>query len=327
MLAIALPWTLYVLMHKQADLNTWVSEVALRIENKYTTRVHPIAYVAYFVVILLVFPWTLFFLIGLGAGIGSWVKRFSGSERENPDSRLLRLLACWVILPLIIMSFFPERRDRYALPLLAPTAMLIAIVVRQVFRERPARDKLSRLLLRVQWILLGAALLGVVAYGVFLGKTVDGGRWLTPALGLAALVAGGILLTGLVHYSSRSAMAIVPGTVAVMLLLQGVFLHGYGQSVDGRSGGKILAGKILEVVPDPIVYDTDAIHRPLDLYIYLNRLLRPLPDVQSLRACDRDQVVLFMREKHVAPRADFQYIGSALISRSWWDAYLLPRKA
>src|SRR5205814_2356084 len=121
---------------------------------------NPLSYLTLFAYVM---PWTIFFVIGLIESTLAATRR-----RENQGAVLALLL---VALPVVVMSFFPDRKERYLLPLLAPAAILASIGVRQVMRSEA----------RWAWIAHGIVLLaiaiGLPLTGTISLKTVNGQPW------------------------------------------------------------------------------------------------------------------------------------------------------
>lgn len=153
--AVALPWYLVVVSRTPGLARYFLVD---QLWERYTTEVHQRGgSPGYFIAVLLVgaLPWTPALIVGAWR---LW------RERAHAEARLL---ACWLLVPLIFLSFSGSKLPAYLLPS-APAAALIAAYGLQ----RQGRA--------VAWS--GAALLGLVAIaGWWLGP-----RALAHAVGIEA---------------------------------------------------------------------------------------------------------------------------------------------
>jgi 4-amino-4-deoxy-L-arabinose transferase-like glycosyltransferase len=278
-LAIALPWTLYAAWLNRHMLGLIYNEVALGTEASYETRTRWHSYIVFFPMML---PWLIWFLTG-----------FIEAARGR-DSRWLLIL--WLILPIAVMEFFPERRDRYLLPMAGPAALLAAY---GVLRHVPAWRKwtnLQKWLVILHGLCIATIAIGLPIYGAWKLTTVDGQPWYTPAFASAVVASATmILLAGILVYR-RSRLGFIGGTVLLMLLSNLVFLWGYKDSSSGRSQGRVLAIAILDRYPDALVYNATPDRRkflPLELLIYLNRDVPAVDDPAKLPTADQPQVLIY----------------------------------
>ncbi len=89
--------------------------------------------------------------------------------------------AAWLliagVLPLIVMSFFPDRKDRYALPAFIPLALLVAHGMQVLLT---GRGLLRRVLVALHYATLAAVVIGLPIAAATILKTVDDRPWLAP---------------------------------------------------------------------------------------------------------------------------------------------------
>jgi len=114
LLAIALPWYLYLLAKVPGAWDAWLGEATMRDEIATERRAPWYHYLQF---IPMMAPWTVWIVVGL---IALFV--------DNPyrHNRRIRLALVLVVVPIFIMSFFWVKRNRYLLPMLAPASILAA---------------------------------------------------------------------------------------------------------------------------------------------------------------------------------------------------------
>jgi 4-amino-4-deoxy-L-arabinose transferase-like glycosyltransferase len=319
MLAVALPWTLYAMWINRHMLGLVYNELSLGTEAAYETRIRWHGYIVFFPLML---PWLIWFLTGL-------VEVF----RAGRSAARLWLAIFWLFLPIAVMTFFPERRDRYLLPMVGPAALLAAYgVLRHVPRWRQWTP------FQLTLVLLHAAVLIVIAialpiWGSYKILNVEGHPWYTRGLATAVVAAALAILLAAVLVYRRSRIGFVAGTVGLTLLANLVFLYGYKDSSSGRSQGKLLAMQILNAYPNADVYNAAPQRRkflPLELLIYLNRDVRPLPDPAALAPSDRPQILIYPPDQaqpdwaFVVPPG-FHEIAQRMINTGVYHAFVRER--
>ena len=329
-MAIALPWTLYVMRVYPGRMTEWYGEVTLaaegRLENRFGRWFSYLAFVGW------IAPWTVWFIGGLWASATQWWQR-----REPPSvgtSRGVGLMLAWVLVPLIGMSFFPERRERYALPIVGPAAVLAGWALLEYLaslgRERsnaPQRWPLALHWAIVALVAIGVPVLGSV--GIRGIRTVEGGPWFSPTVAIVGGVIALLLVLSTFRWSRPRSYMIAAGGFAMMLVVQVLFTYGYAKSPDGRSEARPLVQAVLEKYPDAIVYN--AVNRarrrdlPLEMTIYFNRVVPRAEDVSRLSPGDHPQVIVFP-DGAEHPPAGFVPVARKYIKQEWWNAYVLPAK-
>lgn len=322
-LAISLPWTIYILRHQPGRVSEWYNEVTLGTEAKFEKRIG--VWFSYFAFVGWVLPWTPWFLGGIWLGF----KQASG--------RGVRLMLAWVLVPLVVMWFFPERRDRYVLPLLGPSAVLCGFALLEYLSllKRPDVEfnLASRWPVGVHWLVVTAivVLLGIGgAIGLPWLRTVDGGPWFSPLVALSITLACLGLLLLSIRWRNADVVRLVGGTFAVMMVLAVAGWYGYSKSHEGRSEAKPLVDAVFARYPDAIVYN--AVNRarrrdlPLEMTIYFNRVVPRATHVKSLRPSDRPQAIIFP-DGAERPPDGFVPVARQLIKQEWWNAYVLPARA
>lgn len=105
--------------------------------------------------------WVLFTVAG-------FVKPYAGKHVDAYGR--YRFVLCWIIVSLVLLSIIPEKKERYLIPVIIPTAMMVGHIFRSLVRvfgrQTPGRG--DRWLLWAQTILAcGVALAAPVFLGVF----------------------------------------------------------------------------------------------------------------------------------------------------------------
>jgi 4-amino-4-deoxy-L-arabinose transferase-like glycosyltransferase len=312
-------------------------------------------------------PWTVFFIGGVIEGVraccgdASWFDRVhavpnptgrgappaleASGEHGRPASRSagtspsersrqgLILALLLLLVPVLIMSCFRDRKDRYLLPLLGPGAILIAASLRAFLALPRVRgiDKFAEIL---HWAILvtvgvGLPLLGATTWLDDM-RTWDGRAWFSPALAAATVaLALLVILTGLYHQSRRR-WAFVAATVVLVLAGQTLFCFGQALTPQGRSEMKPLADYLWQHHPDALVYNLRGDGRrkmtPQDLSIYLNRPTRIYDTVDMIPPSDHPQIYTELWEgghPQPPPAAGWTFLFKTPRNQAdWWVAFI-----
>jgi 4-amino-4-deoxy-L-arabinose transferase-like glycosyltransferase len=318
MLAIALPWFGYVLA-KASDGQlgkVWLSEVS----RVGATDLEPDPWFNYVAVVPYFFPWTVYLIIGLVVGgQGMW--------RRSSDARLLALFL--FVVPILVMSFFNDRKERYLLPMLGPGAVVTAWALLAHARAWGESNREERWTSVAHWaVVVGAAiglpLLGATGWVKGVSRAA-GGAWfgwglaVVVAFLMIAMVAGGI------RYQRRSGVALVVATTLFMLVFQLVLTAGYRTSAAARSQMKPLAEAVWERAPGAPVYNAMRNKRvPGDLSIYLNQSVVEVSRAQLRRASPPYVVVMYQDAdgEAPAPPGGTELVARVPRGRHWWYAYV-----
>jgi 4-amino-4-deoxy-L-arabinose transferase-like glycosyltransferase len=273
MLLIAIPWYAYVAAHVPRIAAIWQEELnAIDQAGGYWD-----SWYTAFLIVPLMFPWFIYFVVGLIGGWQEFRRRPESGDGASRSRSPIALVFLQVVVPLLIMSLFRNRKERYLLPMVAPAAVLTAWALLRCLTHRDAG---ARVLAAAHWIVLAVAAVALPIAGAFSHwpwlLTGDHAPWYSPtpalafAASVAALVAGGFLA------QRRWPLAAMPAvTFFVMLALQVLFFAGYRYSADAASEMKPLVQMIRTALPPGAsVYSyrpgVEGRHAPHDLYIYLN---------------------------------------------------------
>jgi 4-amino-4-deoxy-L-arabinose transferase-like glycosyltransferase len=302
----------------------WSIEVTRKISGERAD--HPLSYLAIFAYML---PWTPVLVHGL---IWTAVEAVSPLRTRTPPSRetqgmVFALLL--LIVPIITMSFVPDRKVRYLLPMAAPAALLAARGLSATLDPADPR--------RVpQWAVWATLLVMSVALcvaGTKYLRTVDGDPWYSrrAAAGIAVASAA-IISLGYVASRSRPLLTVI-GPACVMLLLQPIVLAGYRNSREGRSEMRPLAEMIRRLVPDARMYywRPEGMKRAsVDLAIYLNRPTRWIANPTALPPDEHPQVVVAQQPRggpELAPPPGWVPLGQTPRDANWFHAFLRDTKS
>ena len=314
-LAIALPWTIYVWRKIPDAISLWFGQVTLKVEGQLEKRTT--GWFAYFAFVLWIIPWTAWFIAGLWKG---------SDESASTIRREMNLMIAWVFIPLVVMWFFPERRDRYVLPLIPPAAVIAAFgLSRYLSGSHRSQWPLIAHWATVALVSIGFTIAG--ASGIKIFRTVDGKPWLSIAQATLMIVITIVLLLFCVRWKSPAAARLAIGTFAIMLVVQAGFTHGYARSVHGVSEAKPFVQAIRAGAPDAIVYN--AVNRqrrrnlPLEMTIYLNQVVPRVADVRSLKQRSTPCVIIFPDGAETPP-VGFKLLARNRIKGEMWNAYMLP---
>jgi len=314
---VALPWYAIVAWKNPNVWSLWQSEVT----REGATDLPPGHWYAYISLFAFIMPWTAFFIAGMAVIVRD------ASSRSLGRGMMLALMM--VVVPIVAMSFFRDRKERYLLPMIVPASVVIARAVVEHFRTRHEGNAADRAVVSIHWTILLVIAIGLPVAGVVSLKTIEGARWFSPALaGVAGAIGLAVVVAGIVAHRRWSG-AIVAATLLLMLGFQVLFMHGYRNSREGRSEMKPLATMILEQAPDASLYTsgTKRMRAPSDLSVYLNRPVPWVDEASQIPPSDRPAVLVVRQREHESPPLPppgMTSIGKTSRSESWWHAFLMP---
>jgi 4-amino-4-deoxy-L-arabinose transferase-like glycosyltransferase len=313
MLAIALPWYFYVLQIMPEGRKIWANEIVDQRGEKPSTVLGYLAFLPYLL------PWTICFIGGIISA-----------------RRGMVLAVCLAVLPLVLMTLYKDRKERYMFPMTGAAAVVAAGGIMTLARKRDPWTGLDRAAVAQHWVLLviigvvfpaAAAMdrfpqLQTVFHTPWLGR--DWGAGLT--IGLAVVIAAGMLLR------RRWVAALVGTTVIVMLVAQAAALYGYAQTRSGRSDMRPLADAIWEQYPEALMFNAHPKGKraSVDLSMYLNRVTTWISedDLARLRPGARPKVVVMLQEQKEAaptPPAGWTFVEKVRRDKDWWWAFVLKK--
>jgi 4-amino-4-deoxy-L-arabinose transferase-like glycosyltransferase len=308
MLAVGLWWYVLVLIAVPGVSKIWWSEVT-RVDAN-LAGMKPDKWHQYLSFFPLMRPWTAWLILGMAMALRDgpgWRRnqeagepeRKPGEPERKPGGGMLCLFL--LLVPIVVMSFFSERKERYLLPMIAPAAVLAAIAVVRFLAAAgnvPAASRGPWLWddRRLGWIAaaITGALVGWLVIGVPIAgamnltsyQTWDGRPWFTWRL--AALVAGTglLLLIGAAAAWRKWKPAPIVATVLSAWIGFEVWTAGYvsDDNSDSRPHER-LADAIWQQYPDAVIHSARSpteygrLSMPtFVLSIRLNRRCYPAPD-------------------------------------------------
>jgi len=309
-LAIALPWPIYAVAKFPKAIDLWWMEVT----REGATTLAPDPWYIYLSILILVMPWIGFFIAGVVMAL------------RNRTNRPALFALSLLLVPILLMSLAKDKNDRYLLPLLPAVSILTAIALKPQFRPPRDQNNADRFLRILHIAILAIMIIGVPVGGAAgLMKTVEGESWYSGSFALIAVILLPALLAASWFWNRRRPGVLIPATLAIMLLLQGVFILGYARDQSGRSEMKPIADAIMNFSPQaPVWYfDPRASYKPMpqDLSIYLNRTVPEKSDGTSIRNAERGQIIVMLqREKETDPVINGWRPLASLPwgRRSWW---------
>ncbi len=306
-LIVGLSWFAYVATSVEGVIEVWTREVS-RVGATGNAGDSPVKYLLF---PFYVAPWTVLLLVGLIDGL----RRFRSKAW---------LWAIAVVLPILVMSLAPDRKDRYLLPLIIPAAMLVGHAVRLILQKGEDVERVDVMVKRLHGVMTGLAGAGLGAAGLWALKRSDGEPWfgvgVAIMLGLVGLAAGALIWRG-------HAMRIVRWcgvTFVLMLVVQVIVARGYSMSREGKSEMKPLAEMIMRWNVDARIYQIAGSYAPPDLNIYANRAVEWIDSVDEVPHDGMSVVVMHQshREATIDPPAGFESIGWVWRDRNRWWAFV-----
>jgi 4-amino-4-deoxy-L-arabinose transferase-like glycosyltransferase len=322
MLAIALPWPLSVFLRNPHTLSTWLTEIDRRGAAVASHAPPFVNWFAYLTLLPNLLPWLPIFI----AGIYLIAKNFRPKKRIAKPITLALLL---VIVPIVFLSFFPDRKERYLLPMAGPAAIVAAYAATRMKRAFPPRDFNAKLVWTSYWAILLILAIGLPIAAPILLKGRQGERVFPIFLQAFTLIIGLAIVGWAILKQSHARQSFLYAGASLMLLLNAFFLYGWSQSVAGLSEMKPVADRIHAAFPtgNIVYFDPPPGGKPvtLDLDIYLDR---PVPVLSIFPANDKSVAAVVMLDKpgQAMPNFPNWQTWSDLISRNHHWYIVTPAK-
>ena len=322
--AVAVPWFAHVYRTVPGVWSTWFSEVT----REGATDLEASNPAVYLRLIPLTWPWVIFGFVGLIA----LFKRYDEPGTAGLARRRLGRLAWWpvvqIAVPLLVMVWFRDRKERYMLPMVMPAAVLCAIGLKCFFEAWAARLTWAKIALSLHAVAVVVVCVGFPLAGAMTLKGPDGQAWYPVKLAVWMSVAFAALLGLGAIVVRRKIGAIVAFTVIAMLALQAVYAAGRG----AVSELKALADLIRRDAPNAVVHDYGPTGRRVDeeTAIYLGRPIT-FRDPATLTPGDQPVVYLIRQDRRDVeakndpkPPPGWHLLGTAKDKRNVWWAFVLP---
>jgi 4-amino-4-deoxy-L-arabinose transferase-like glycosyltransferase len=205
-----------------------------------------------------------------------------------------------VFVPVVVMSFFPDRKERYLLPLIGPMSILAARGLTAALNPADRR----RVPPWVLWATFAVIAIGLPVAGALVLKRAGGTPWYPRPFAAGVVIVMAAILGTFALLSRRRPMALVIGGAVVMLALAPVLYFGYRDTKAGRSELRPLAEVVRRLVPDARMYywrPQGMKRAPVDVSIYLNRPTRWTGDPRTLARTAEPQVLLAQQPQNAPP--------------------------
>lgn len=330
-MCIALPWFVYVLQIEPGAWSTWTTEIARTDET--VPKSDPFAYLVF---PLLAMPWSIFVVLGLLTAAAEMVRRLVHPRwlrRNRTFGRVRPTGLLWVFLmilvPIVVMSLFRDRKDRYLLPLIPPAAILAAMALKMVVADLQRRPIAARLAIGGHWLILLVLVVGLpITMGLLpRDEYVDATGWLPWKLAIPAAMVGGIFWFAWLRVGGGHKWLIpariVTATVFLFLYTANLFLAGYSTSREAKTDLLPIARAIRQDAPDARVWHGER-YVPPGLLIYSGRVILPLPD--ELDETKRHVYVVRQRRVDEDPEPTmpepWRVLRTARRDRSVWWAFV-----
>lgn len=312
MLAISLPWFVYVIRTVPGGLSTWLTEATT--ERGET----PSAFYEYIFILPYLLPWMISFIGGI-----------------MNARRGMILAVLFALLPLLILSFYKDRKERYMYPMTGAAAVVAAWGIMTLARKREEWNNLDRAAVVQHWVLL--VVVGVVLPAVAATTwthwlcTVTGEPWLTRSQGAGLTIVLGLVIALGMSVRRHWLAAIVGTTVIVTLVIQAALIPGYARTDQGESPMRPLAEVIWSTFPDARMYNAHPRGKraSVDLSIYMNRITQwiSMKDLATLQPDERAKVVVMLQDAKdktkPVPPAGWEFLAKVHRDKDWWWAFVL----
>jgi 4-amino-4-deoxy-L-arabinose transferase-like glycosyltransferase len=276
-LAIALPWPISALRAYPQSLGSWFKELTAE-GGQSTAEAHWWAYVSLIPNLLPWLPWVV-----MGAWLG-WRGRARGRIGRGRSFAL-----ALVVVPVLILSLFQDRKERYLLPLMPGAAAMASAAM--MTPRRPAKVRRARDAAEVATLATIVTMaVGLLLAGWLFLRREDGGPWFSAALAMGGIAVCVAILAAAWPWLRRSDPRATYPLAGCMLALNAMFMYGWSGSERGMSEMKPIADRVLAWSPAARVYYHQPIphNKPvtMDLDIYLNATVpvtREAPDPQHAK--------------------------------------------
>ncbi|HMO27234.1 MAG TPA: glycosyltransferase family 39 protein, partial [Tepidisphaeraceae bacterium] len=318
LLLAGLPWFVYVALAEAGAIERWTVEVT----RQGVTDLSSSSLLQYLQMIPMMTPWAVLFVAG---AVVIWQQR-----RTAEGAKLMWALLAGM-LPLVVMTLFRDRKERYMLPMVVPASVVVSAAMLAHLRTWRAWMPADRWCVTLHWALLAIIAIGVPvagALGVDRLTTREGLPWwsMPVAVMIALLLSAVIGVSAWIH-ARRWPGGILIGTAAPMLVVFAMLMYGYASSSEGRSPLRSLTDAIRAIGrPVVVVHNLAYPERPPEeVSIYLNQTIRRVGGPNEIA---RDDMVLITRERTSDPLPPpdvrgWERIAEAQEGRSRYGAWRL----
>ena len=310
MLAIALPWPLSIMMRDSSVIQHWFREIT----RVGATELKRDSWYSYVRLVPNMMPWAPLVVGGVCAPFIA--------KLRNKGTVFAWLL---VVVPVLIMSLASDKPERYAMPMIAPLAVLAAYIAVYIVEAREQWTVTDKLVVAMQWLILLLAPLGIIALTLRLGSQAGYAVW------IGSLSATVIMLMALGAWilRRRYPWGLIAATAAGALIIYPLVAMAYAASPNGHSSSKPLADALAGSHEDFRAYYLDPRpqprHVPTDLGIYLNRPIVTVSGVDSIAPGTRPALIFMLQRPGepmpVCPDSDHEI--SKPVEGQMWHVFRL----
>lgn len=234
LLAISLPWPLFIAHKLNWELALWKHEFVDRLFGGYAPGDHPLYYYC-FIMFQFIAPWSGFLPMALAAPF----YKVWGRKRA-----VMKFLWLWFVMDFVFLSVDACKRQHYILPLMPAMAILIGIVLEDMaFVQRAYTANFRKRTLGGHIV---AVITGAVISGVYIALYYK--RFLPGAILLNTVAIGMTAVAAVLFAKKKPAVAcgVCFATISVCVV---IFMLSFSAFLDVDRGGRDFAQKIAGIVP------------------------------------------------------------------------------
>lgn len=282
MLAISLPWPLSILLQNRKALGHWFREIT----RVGATHLEPDPWYGYLNLVPNMMPWAPLFVAGLCVPLLARL-RSRGA------------IFAWLLfmVPLLVMSFASDKPERYALPLVAPAAILAAHIAAILIRSRPHWNAGDKLVIALQWLILFIFPAILVAGSLWRGSAIGFEPWVGVAVGVLGL----FLAAGAWIRRNANPWSVIIATALCALMIYPLTAIAYSVSRNGQGESRLIADQLVGRFPEFRAYYYDPRqqprHIPTDMGIYLNRPVMTISHPSQIAPGPTPALVLMLQRR------------------------------
>jgi 4-amino-4-deoxy-L-arabinose transferase-like glycosyltransferase len=315
-LVAGLLWYVLVLIKRPDAVSIWQNELSGYASAEEGGK----PWYTYFCIIPYMAPWIAFFIVALVAAV---------ARRFDDRDRIALLL---LLVPLIVMSFFHDRYERYLLPMFPIAGFISARALMEHLRANKW-NAVDLAINAIHWLIVISITTGFpLAAGLGITKEVrrvDDTPWLPPTLGWTVAGVSALLITIGIILQRRRPVAIVVVAAVLMLGMQHLFMMGYSNDEQGRATFRPMAELIWQTAPDAEVFNAHPRGKrpPSDLALYLDREVPWIKDPSTLTPGRVAKVLLMLQDKgnpEPTPPPGFKPLATQSRSGDRWWIFILP---
>lgn len=247
-LAVSLPWYIAVDLRNPQFFREFIVEHNLA---RFSTNLyhHPEPFWYYVpVTALALVPWIVLVIAAFVAPVRAWwPERKAQTEKQDLELQFNLFACCWLIVPVIFFSCSQSKLPGYILPAIPAGAILLSDYLR---RRSEDKEKFSMWLAIPHAVVAALPIIPALLIAYLVGeKHLPGGRPLSVAILIAALVSVGIVLTLISRVGSRMLRFVT--LVPVVLVVAFVLRFG-SRAIDLKMSARPLAAELAGIETHPL---------------------------------------------------------------------------